>query len=289
MTGNVVWRSRKENRRILNKILEKKTLGPQVKEFVFEAPVIARKAKPGQFLILRVTETGERIPLTIADANPERGTLTIVVQEVGKTTMLLGALEVGDAILDIIGPLGIESEIEPFGTVVCVGGGVGIACVYPIAKALKAAGNKLLSIIGARSRDLLIWEDRMRQVSDETFVTTDDGSYGQKGFVTDVLKRLVDEGRTLNLVYAVGPAVMMRAVANVTRQPGIRTIASLNSIMVDGTGMCGGCRVQVGEETKFVCVDGPEFDAHQVDFDELMKRQRSYTEQEQCSVHSLRK
>lgn len=268
----------------MNSILEKKQVGPQVTEYVLAAPAIAKKAKAGQFVIILVSEKGERIPLTIADNDPEKGTVTIVVQEVGRTTAHLNELGVGDNVEGLVGPLGKESEIEKVGTVVCIGGGVGIACIYPIARDLKRAGNKVISIIGARTKSLLIWEDRMADVSDEIYVTTDDGSHGHKGFVTDELKRLIDEGVEINLVYAVGPAIMMKAVANTTREAGTKTIVSLNSVMVDGTGMCGGCRVQIGDETKFVCVDGPEFDAHLVDFDELMKRQSTYKNHEKESA-----
>jgi len=276
-----------ENDVKMNEIVDKVVLAPEVKQFTIRAPLIARKAQAGQFVVLRVNETGERIPLTLADRDPEAGTITIVVQEVGKTTRLLGQLEAGDALADVIGPLGVPSEIEQFGTVVCIGGGVGIACIYPIAKALKEAGNRVVSIIGARTKSLLTWEDRMREVSDDLRVTTDDGSYGHKGFVTDELKGLIEDGTPIVLVYAVGPAVMMRAVAEVTRPHELRTIVSLNSIMIDGTGMCGGCRVGIGGETRFVCVHGPEFDAHQVDFGELMQRQRIYLDEEKLAAEGL--
>ena len=265
-------------------ILERTVLGPAVNEFKIKAPLIAEKAKAGQFVVLRVNETGERFPLTIADRSPEQGTLTLVVQEMGKSSKLLGTLQAGDVVLDVIGPLGVASEIENYGTAVCVGGGVGIACIFPIARALKQAGNNVISIIGARTKDLLIWEDRMREASDQVLVTTDDGSYGKKGFVTDELRALLEGGTHVDLVYAVGPAIMMKFVAKVTKEFNVRTIASLNSVMVDGTGMCGGCRVQVGDDTKFVCVDGPEFDAHEVDFDELIQRQQTYKEEERESL-----
>ena len=264
-------------------IVSKRELSADVKEFTFAHPLIAKKARAGQFVIVRVDETGERIPLTIADADPERGTVTVVVQEVGKTSALLGRQDVGQHIADLAGPLGHATEVERYGTVCCVGGGVGIACVYPIARALRDAGNAVVSIIGARTRELLTWEDRMREVSDELLVCTDDGSYGHHGFVTDELKRLIHEGHPIDRVWAVGPAVMMRAVAKTTQGSGIPTIVSLNSIMVDGTGMCGGCRVSVGGKTRFVCVDGPEFDAHQVDFGELMHRQAIYRPEEAAS------
>ena len=265
-------------------VVDKQTLSPGINQITLAAELIVWKARAGQFVIVRVDETGERIPLTIADTDPDRGTVTLVVQDVGKTSRLLGMLQVGQSIADLAGPLGHASEIEHYGTVCCVGGGVGIACVYPIAKALRQAGNHVISIIGARTRDLLTWEDRMRQVSHEVLACTDDGSYGHHGFVTDELKRLIQEGRPVVRIWAVGPAVMMRAVAKTTANSGIPTIVSLNSIMVDGTGMCGGCRVSVGKHTRFVCVDGPEFDAQEVDFEELMHRQAIYREQEGAAM-----
>lgn len=268
------------------KILEKEVFSPVIKKMVVEAPRVARRCQAGQFVILRVKENGERIPLTIADFDRERGTITIVFQEVGKTTKLLGSLNEGDYILDFVGPLGTPSHIENFGTVVCVGGGVGIAPVFPIARALKEAGNYVISIIGARTKELLFWEDRMREVSHELLVTTDDGSYVRKGFVTDVLKELIEQrGKdNINLVLAIGPQPMMRACCNVTREYGIKTIVSLNSLMVDGTGMCGCCRVTVGGQTRFVCVDGPEFDGHQVDWDILARRSATFREEEQRAL-----
>ena len=269
-------------------IVSKRALSEDIKEITLAHPLIAKKARAGQFVIIRVNETGERIPLTIADADPDAGTVTLVVQEVGKTSKLLGGVEAGQSIADLAGPLGHASEVETYGTVCCVGGGVGIACVYPIAKALRAAGNTVLSIIGARTRELLTWEDRMRRVSDELLVATDDGSYGHHGFVTDELKRLIEEGRPIKRIWAVGPAVMMRAVSRTTQSSGIPTIVSLNSIMIDGTGMCGGCRVTVGGKTRFVCVDGPEFDASQVDFDELMQRQAIYRPEEAVSLEQFK-
>ncbi len=259
------------------KILAASEFSPGVKEYILDAPLIAKKCKAGQFIILRTDEYSERIPLTIADFDREKGTITIVFQEVGNTTKHLGNnFKVGDDILDLVGPLGQPSHIENFGTVICVGGGIGVAPVYPIAREFKKAGNKVISIIGARNKDLIIFEDRMRAVSDELHITTDDGSYGNKGFVTQPLKELLDAGVKPGLVLAIGPVIMMRNVAETTRPYGAHTVASLNSIMVDGTGMCGGCRVTIGEESKFVCVDGPEFDAHQVDFANLMQRQQMY-------------
>ncbi|WP_346355732.1 sulfide/dihydroorotate dehydrogenase-like FAD/NAD-binding protein [Azotosporobacter soli] len=261
-------------------ILVKKELAPSVKLFEVAAPQIARKAQAGQFVILRVDAEGERVPLTIADFNRETGSITIIFQEVGASTKLLGQLEVGDALHDFVGPLGQPTHVENFGTVVCVGGGIGIAPVYPIARAMKEAGNKVISIIGARSKDILIYEEEMASVSDELIITTDDGTKGRKALVTEPLKELLDGSAPVNLVVAIGPVIMMKFVAETTRPYGVHTVASLNPIMVDGTGMCGGCRVAVGKENKFACVDGPEFDAHLVDFDNLMARQRMYKRQE---------
>jgi len=272
----------------VHKILGKSAIAPSVKEYIVSAPTLARKAKAGQFIILRIGEDGERIPLTIADTDVNLGTITLVVQEVGKTTTEMGLLNEGDEILDLIGPLGAPSHIEKFGTVCMIGGGIGIAPVYPITVAMREAGNHVISIIGARSKNILFWEDRMRAVSDELYVTTNDGSYGVKGFVSNELERLIGEGRTIDLVTAIGPVPMMRAVCESTRPHGIRTIVSLNPIMVDGTGMCGGCRVTVGDETKFTCVDGPEFDGHLVDFDELVQRQSFYTDLEELAAGDCR-
>ncbi len=268
-------------------ILETRLLATAVKQFKIAAPEIARKRKPGQFVVLRINEEGERIPLTMADADPEAGVITLIFQEVGKSTAKLGKLKAGDSISDLIGPLGVPTHIEKFGTVVCVGGGIGIAPVYPIAKALRQAGNTVLSIIGARTKDLLILEEEMAQVSNVLKVSTDDGSYGYHGFVSDVLQDVIDQGTNINLVVAIGPVPMMRVVCNVTRNKNIKTVVSLNPIMVDATGMCGACRVTVGGRTRFVCVDGPEFDGHQVDFAELVKRQRAYLEQEKKAYESF--
>ncbi len=267
-------------------IVEARPLARGIKLFVIKAPRIARKQRPGQFVIVRLDECGERIPLTIADADPKAGTVTIVVQAIGKTTMLLSMLEAGDSILDVVGPLGKPSEIEKFGTTVVVSGSVGTAMAYPTARELKRAGNKVISIVGARSKDLLVLEDEVRAVSDETYVVTDDGSYGEKGLVTDKLKELVAAG-DVNYVLAVGPVPMMRAVANLTGPKQIKTIVSLNSIMVDGTGMCGGCRVLVNNRSQFACVDGPEFDATQVNFEVLTQRNNMYREQERASIERL--
>jgi ferredoxin/flavodoxin---NADP+ reductase len=267
-------------------IVEARPLARGIKLFVIKAPRIARKQMPGQFVILRLDDCGERIPLTIADADPQAGTVTIVVQAIGKTTMLLSMLEAGDSILDVVGPLGKPSEIENFGTTVVVSGSVGTAMAYPTARELKRAGNKVISIVGARSKDLLVLEDEVRAVSDETYVVTDDGSYGDKGLVTDKLKELVAAGK-VDYVLAVGPVPMMRAVANLTAPNNIKTMVSLNSIMVDGTGMCGGCRVLVNNSSQFACVDGPEFDATQVNFEVLMQRNNMYREQERASIERL--
>ncbi|UCH22358.1 MAG: sulfide/dihydroorotate dehydrogenase-like FAD/NAD-binding protein [Deltaproteobacteria bacterium] len=245
-----------------------------------EAPLIARKAKPGQFVILKANETGERIPLTMAETDPEKGTITVIYMVVGKSTALFKTLMVGEGYQDIIGPLGKPTDVEKVGNVVCVGGGTGIAVLHPITRALKEIGNHVTSIIGARSKDLLILEDKMKAVSHELLITTDDGSYGRKGFVTDALKDVLDKGDT-QLVVAIGPVPMMKFVSKLTQEYGVKTIVSLNPIMVDGTGMCGGCRVTVGDQTKFACVDGPEFDGHKVDYDELMLRLQAYCEHEQ--------
>ncbi len=271
----------------MHRIIEKKELGKNTNLLKIEAPLIARKYEPGQFMILKIDEEGERIPLTIADCDGEK-TITVVFQEVGKTTFQLGKMKENDHLMDVAGPLGNPSEIKKFGKVVCIGGGTGIACIHPIAKALKERGNKVISIIGARNKDLLFWENKIRQVSDELIITTDDGSYGRKGVVTDPLKELIEKEK-IDRVIAIGPPIMMKFVAETTREKKIKTIASLNSIMVDGTGMCGACRVSVGGETKFTCVDGPEFDAHLVDFDLLMSRLDTYLEKEKISVENYEK
>jgi ferredoxin--NADP+ reductase len=244
-----------------------------------EAPLIAKKAKPGQFVILKANEAGERIPLTMADTNPAKGTLTIIYMVVGKSTALFKSLKVGEGYQDVIGPLGKPTHLEKVGNVVCVGGGTGIAVLHPITRGLKEIGNNVVSIIGARSKDILILEDQMRAASHELHVCTDDGSYGHHGFVTEVLKQVLEKGDT-QLAVAIGPVPMMKFVSKITKDFNVPTMVSLNPIMVDGTGMCGGCRVSVGGETKFACVDGPEFDGHQVDFDELMRRLQAYCEDE---------
>ena len=265
-------------------ILHAEFLAPGIKRFVIEAPRIARKQKPGQFVIVRIHEEGERIPLTIENSDPQKGTISIVVQSLGKTTTLLNSLGAGDHIMDVVGPLGKPSEIEKFGTVVVMGGGVGTAMAYPTAAALKRAGNRIISIVGARNKELVILEREMREVSDVLMITTDDGSYADKGFVTDKLRQLIQNGVPINLVMAVGPIPMMRAVADMTRGEHIRTLVSLNPIMIDGTGMCGGCRVLVNGKSQFACVDGPEFDAHQVNFTVLVQRNGAYRTQEQQSL-----
>jgi ferredoxin--NADP+ reductase len=257
-------------------IVDARWLAPDVKRFEIRAPRIATKQLAGQFIIVRVHDHGERIPLTIADGDATAGTITLIVQGIGKTTRLMNSLESGQFLLDVVGPLGNPSEVRQHGTVVVIAGGVGVAIAWPTARSLKKAGNRVLSILGARSKQLVILEDELRAVSDELFFTTDDGSYGQKGVVTDKLQALISEGEQIDFVLAIGPIPMMRGVADVTRPHGIPTTVSLNSIMVDGTGMCGGCRVLVGGEAKFACVDGPEFDAHQVDFDVLAQRNAMY-------------
>jgi len=271
----------------MNKILRTRFLAPDVKLFELEAPVIASKRKAGQFVILRVHEEGERIPLTIADSDAAAGTITLIVQGIGKTTRSLNLLKAGDRIRDLVGPLGKPSHIENYGTAVSIGGGVGTAIAYPTAVALKRSGNHVISIIGGRTREFVILEEEMRATCDEVYPTTDDGSYGFHGFVTQKLQQLLDEGRKLDFVLAIGPIPMMAAVAEVTRPHGIRTVVSLNPIMVDGTGMCGGCRALVDNKTVFVCVDGPEFDAHRVDFTVLARRNRMYLPQEKTALDAF--
>jgi glutamate synthase (NADPH/NADH) small chain len=268
----------------LNEIVEKRDLAPSLTLFKLYVPDIAKKVKAGQFVVLRVDDYAERIPLTVAEYDRKEGLITVIFQAVGSSTQKMAKFEKGQTLLDVVGPLGRPSHIEKFGTVVCVGGGVGVAPVLPIAKALFEAGNKVISIIGARTKEMLILEDDMRAVSTELFVTTDDGSYGHHGFVTDVLKQLIEKGEKIEEVVGIGPVVMMKAVSDVTRPHNIRTIVSLNTIMVDGTGMCGCCRATIGGETKFVCVDGPEFDAHQVDFKELVARQKMYNREERRAM-----
>lgn len=273
----------------MNKIISKTVLSPNVKQFIIEAPEIAQKRQAGQFVILRIYEEGERFPITIANADEHTGTITIIVQEIGRSTHELGRLEAGDSILDVVGPLGCPTHIENYGRVVCVAGGVGVAEIYPVAEALQQSGNEVISIIGARDKSLLILEDEMRMVSTQLYVTTDDGSYGIHGLVTQPLQEIIDNDGDLGHIFCIGPTPMMRAVAELTRPHKIPTSVSLNSVMVDGTGMCGACRVTVGGKMKFACVDGPDFDAHQVDFAELMQRQKFYLAEEEVSMQHLGK
>lgn len=270
------------------KIVEKRALTCVTTLYAIEAPLVARRAQPGQFVIVRLDEKGERIPLTIADYDRERGTVTLVVQDVGKTTHCMARLKEGDSLLDFVGPLGVPAELPESGTVVCVGGGVGVAPIYPKAKEMHRRGVRVISIIGARSADLLILEDEMRAVSDELHICTDDGSKGYQGFVSGKLEELIKAGVRMDEVIAVGPLPMMRATAETTRPYGIKTWVSLNPIMVDGTGMCGACRVTVGGETKFCCVDGPMFDGHQVDFREAVRRGQMYLPEEKLAMERCR-
>lgn len=267
-----------------NRILEKSAIADGICRFTIEAPKIAKKRKAGNFVVVRANEYAERIPLTIVDSDLDRGSITLIIQSVGKSTRLLNSLHAGDELADVIGPLGHATPIDSFGSVACVGGGVGTAEVLPIARAAKAAGNEVVSIIGARTKSLLILEDEMREASDELYVVTDDGSYERQGLVIDPLGELIFEGRTFDVIYAIGPMPMMRAVADLTEPYNIKTLVSLNPIMIDGTGMCGGCRVVVDGKTRFACVDGPEFDAHQVDFDTLIRRNRAYAAEEKIAL-----
>jgi ferredoxin--NADP+ reductase len=270
-------------------ILEKQRLSDAIVLMVVQAPHVARNARPGQFVIVIGDEQGERIPLTIADHDRPAGTISLVIQEIGKSTRQMGAMAVGDGFYSVAGPLGHPTEIETLGTVACVAGGVGIAPMYPISRALKAAGNHVISIIGARSHELLFWEDKMRSVSDELIVCTDDGSYGRKGVVTAPLKELLEaRPGEVKKVWAIGPTVMMKFVSLTTQPFGVETIVSLNTIMIDGTGMCGGCRVLVDGQPRYVCVDGPEFDGHKVDFDGMMRRQAMYRQEETASLQRYR-
>ena len=270
------------------KIIHKEYLNPEVIRIDVEAPLIARKRKAGQFVVLRVFETSERFPLTIVDSDPEAGTITLIYQIVGRSTLELARLEVGDEIRDILGPLGHPTPIRKAGTVVAVAGGVGIALLYPIAKAMRDASNRIVTLLGARTNDLLILTDELGEISERLETITDDGSSGRKGLVTELLREYIESGGPIEQAVAVGPAIMMKAVVAITKPRNIPTIVSLNPIMVDGTGMCGGCRVTVGGETKFACVDGPDFDGLEVDFDELMHRQRFYLEEEKRSSHYCR-
>ncbi len=264
-------------------ILLKQDLVPNIHLFKVGVPDVAKKAQAGQFVVIRIDEKGERIPLTIADWDREEGSITIVFMEVGTTTHRLALLKAGDFITDFIGPLGLPTHIDKFGTVVCVAGGFAVATIMPIARAMREKGNKVISIMGARNKALIFWEDELRSVSDQLIVTTDDGSYARKGLVTEPLKELLEGSDTIDRVIAIGPSIMMKFCAKTTLPFGVKTIVSLNPIMVDGTGMCGCCRVSVGGETKFACVDGADFDGHQVDWDLLFARQRIYLDEEKCS------
>jgi len=276
-------------------VLLRQDLVPNIHLFKVAAPNVAKKAQPGQFVVIRIDEKGERIPLTIADWDREEGSITIVFMEVGTTTHKLALLEAGNFIADFIGPLGLPTHIEKFGTVVCVAGGFAVATIFPIARAMREKGNKVISIMGARDKSLIFWEERLHSVSDQLIVTTDDGSYGRKGLVTEPLKELLETAEKVDRVIAIGPSIMMKFCAKTTEPFRVKTIVSLNPIMVDGTGMCGCCRVSVGGVTRFTCVDGPDFDGHQVDWDLLFARQRIYLDEErrsfeqwqsQCSIHS---
>ena len=268
------------------KIVKKDVLNEQVKRMVIEAPLVAKKAEPGQFIIFRIDENGERVPLTIADYDREAGTVTIIFQEVGKSTRHLGSLEAGDYLLDFVGPLGRASELEGVKKAAVIGGGLGTAIAYPQAKKLSELGCEVHSVAGFRNKDLIILEDELNAVSQKTMIMTDDGSNGNKGFVTNALRELIESGEEYDMVIAIGPLVMMKAVCAVTKEFGIKTIVSMNPVMIDGTGMCGGCRVTVGGETKFACVDGPDFDGHLVDFDAAIRRQAMFKNQERESMEA---
>jgi ferredoxin--NADP+ reductase len=269
-----------------NRVVRRQDLNPSIILFELDNPLIARGAKAGQFVVVRPSECGERIPLTISDSDKERGTITVIFQVVGRSTMELSRIQEGECVPDVCGPLGLPTEIENFGTAITVGGGVGIAFLRPIAKALREAGNEVITILGTRTKDLLILENEMKAVSDELLVTTDDGTYGRKGFVSDVLKELL-ETRKIDIVYAIGPMPMMRVCSEVTKPFGVKTMVSLDPVMIDGTGMCGGCRVTVDGKTKFTCVDGPDFDAHLVDWDELKLRKVYYLGEETAAKERL--
>ncbi|MHB1050711.1 MAG: sulfide/dihydroorotate dehydrogenase-like FAD/NAD-binding protein [Bacteroidota bacterium] len=270
-------------------ILEKTDLAAKVYRYVISAPAIVKKAKAGQFVILRLHDGGERIPITLADWDISRGTITLYVQAIGKTTTLMSMLKTGDSILDVVGPFGVPSHVEKGKTLVAVGGGFGIAAIHPIVRAHKRAGNRTISVIGARSKELMIMEEEMRAVSDEVRIATDDGSYGTKGFVTTIVKSMLEKKEPMDVVLAIGPLIMMKAVSDLTKPYGVQTLVSLNPIMMDGTGMCGACRVVVGDTMKFACVDGPEFNGHDVDFELLMARQKMYSPQEKISMEIFRK
>jgi ferredoxin--NADP+ reductase len=269
-------------------IVKAEKLTPDVTRLEIRAPHIAKKAKAGMFVMLTIDERGERIPLTMADFSPEKGTITIAALEIGKTTRQLGTLKAGDQMFSMVGPLGLPTEAHKFGNVMCLGGGIGLALMYPVVRSLRQSGNRTISVIGAKNQSLLIYEDEIKAVSDEYFVCTDDGSKGHHGFVSDILKQFIAEKKQLDMVYAVGPIIMMKVIANITKPYGIKTIVSLNPIMVDGTGMCGSCRVIVSGKTKFGCVDGPEFDGHQVDFDNLIARNRRYLAEEAIALKKFK-
>ena len=269
------------------KIVKKEVLAPKITRFSIEAPEVARSRKPGQFVVIRADETSERVPLTIVDSNHKKGTIDLIIQDAGFSTHCLTCYKEGDGFLDVLGPLGRPTDMEKYGNVVCVGGGVGTAVLYPIVKGLKDAGNYVITINGARSKDLVILEKELAEVSDELIITTDDGSYGIEGFGSTVLQKMIDDKKKIDFVVAIGPTMMMKAVAEVTRPYEIETIASLNAIMIDGTGMCGGCRVTVGDEVKFACVDGPEFDAHLVDFDEQIAKHQYYEKEQACQMEEI--
>ncbi len=273
----------------MNEIIQLTRLAPQINLLKLNVPLITRRAKAGQFVVLRINEEGERIPMSITDLDPETGILTIIFQEVGKTTAHLATFKKGDTLADVVGPLGIPTHMENFGTCVCVGGGIGIAPIHFVAKSLKQLGNKVISIIGARSKNLLILEEEIKNVSDQLLISTDDGSYGHHGFVSDILTQLLSKNDKVDFTMAIGPVIMMKVVCGVTAPHGIKTVVSLNPIMVDATGMCGACRVTVAGKTKFACVDGPDFDGHQVDFDELIKRQAMYLKQEKVAMQRFEK
>ena len=269
------------------KIVFKKVLAPKITRFSIEAPEVAKSRKPGQFVVIRADETSERVPLTIVDSDPKKGTIDLIIQDAGFSTHCLTCYKEGDEFLDILGPLGRPTDMHKYGTVVCVGGGVGTAVLYPIAKGLKEAGNTVITINGARNKELIILEEELAKVSDELIIATDDGSYGVKGFGSTILQGMIDNKKKIDFVVAIGPTMMMKAVAEVTRPYGIETIVSLNAIMIDGTGMCGGCRVTVGDEVKFACVDGPEFDAHLVDFEEQIAKHHYYDKEEACQMDKI--
>ncbi len=271
------------------KVLSNKKIAESIYLMEIEAPFVAKRARAGQFLIIRVDEKGERIPLTVADRDDKN--ISVVYQVAGVTTHRMSEKKEGDFVRDVVGPLGHPTDIKKIGTVCCIGGGVGIAELYPVAKSYKEIGNKVIAVIGARNKDHIIFRDRLKKVSDEFFITTDDGSEGRKGFVSDVLKELIERDAVIDLIYSVGPAIMMKAVSDISKPCGIKTLVSLNTVLVDGTGMCGSCRISVGGETKFACVDGPEFDGHKVDFGELMSRQVLFREQEEhaCKIRGIKK